>query len=356
MKTLWLLSFCALFLLWACRCVDGFYVFSSERSAGMRNPAVSAETVDSYCGLSTGASLRYVHRSPAKDVRLKAPPLLFIHGTFHGCWCWDEHWLPYFASKGLDCFAISLRGTAGSTVDGKALAATIKMEDHVHDAAAFIDEVMKCSRPPVIIGHSFGGPIVMKLVEARPERLAGAALLCSVPPSGNTAMIWRTTRRSLKEAVTLTRGFALKTAATNPKDARALFFGPSDPSEATLKRYMDRFAEDSKVGLNLGDFNRNLPIKSMFWAQEKRRREIWKGRGACAAGSLAPARPSFLVVGATKDAVVDSEGVEATAEFVGLESSSIKWLPGAFHDIMLGSTWDNGAAILEDWLETLQKM
>ena len=263
MKTQWLLFLCSFFL-WACHRVDGFYAFSSERSARMRNQAVSAETVDSYCDLSTGASLRYVHRSPAKDVRLKAPSLLFIHGTFHGCWWWDEH-CHRFWSKGLDCFAISLRGTAGSTVDGKALAATIKMEDHVHDAAAFIDEVMKCSHPPVIIGHSFGGPIVMKLVETRPERLAGAALLCSVPPSGNTAMTWRTIRRSLKEAVTLTRGFALKTAATNPKDARALFFGPSDPSEATLKRYMDRFAEDSKVGLDLGDFNRNLPIKSMFW-------------------------------------------------------------------------------------------
>lgn len=305
-------------------------------------------TPASYCELSTGASLRYVRRR-TEDARSGAPPLLFIHGTFHSHWCWDEHWLPYFSSKGFDCFALSLRGTDGSRVDGAPLSSSVKMGDHVEDVAAFIDEVMDCPRPPVVVGHSFGGPIVMKLVEARPGGLAGAAFLCSVPPGGNTAMTWRTVRRSFKEAVTLTRGFALKTAATDAADARALFFGPSDPNDATLERYMGSFQEDSKVGLNLGDFNRNLPSKSDFWAQERRRR----GTGAAGLGASAeaPKRPSYLVVGATKDAVVDSEGVEATAEFLGLEPSSVQWLPGAFHDIMLGEAWSDGAQILEKWVD-----
>jgi hypothetical protein len=27
-------------------------------------------------------------------------PLLFVHGAAHGAWCWDEHFLDFFAEKG----------------------------------------------------------------------------------------------------------------------------------------------------------------------------------------------------------------------------------------------------------------
>ena len=27
-------------------------------------------------------------------------PLLFIHGAWHAAWCWDEHFLSFFADKG----------------------------------------------------------------------------------------------------------------------------------------------------------------------------------------------------------------------------------------------------------------
>lgn len=39
------------------------------------------------------------------------PPLLFVHGSYHSSWCWAEHFLPYFASLGYPCYAVSLRGT-----------------------------------------------------------------------------------------------------------------------------------------------------------------------------------------------------------------------------------------------------
>ena len=27
-------------------------------------------------------------------------PLLFVHGAWHAAWCWDEHFLSYFADRG----------------------------------------------------------------------------------------------------------------------------------------------------------------------------------------------------------------------------------------------------------------
>ena len=37
-------------------------------------------------------------------------PLLFVHGTWHAAWCWDEHFLDFFADKGYRAVALSLRG------------------------------------------------------------------------------------------------------------------------------------------------------------------------------------------------------------------------------------------------------
>jgi len=41
-------------------------------------------------------------------------PILFLHGAFAGAWCWAEQFMPYFAERGLDCYAVSLRGHGGS--------------------------------------------------------------------------------------------------------------------------------------------------------------------------------------------------------------------------------------------------
>ena len=41
-------------------------------------------------------------------------PILFVHGMWHGAWCWAEHFLPYFAQHGYDSYALSLRGHGAS--------------------------------------------------------------------------------------------------------------------------------------------------------------------------------------------------------------------------------------------------
>jgi pimeloyl-ACP methyl ester carboxylesterase len=42
-------------------------------------------------------------------------PLVFVHGAWHGAWCWDEHFLDYFADRGYRALAVSLRGHGNST-------------------------------------------------------------------------------------------------------------------------------------------------------------------------------------------------------------------------------------------------
>jgi pimeloyl-ACP methyl ester carboxylesterase len=46
----------------------------------------------------------------AGEGRAGRPPLVFIHGGFAGAWCWDVHFLDWFATRGWECHAPSLRG------------------------------------------------------------------------------------------------------------------------------------------------------------------------------------------------------------------------------------------------------
>ena len=51
--------------------------------------------------------LEVINRKPESPCF--STPLLFVHGTGHAAWCWDEFFLPYFAGRGFDSYAVSLR-------------------------------------------------------------------------------------------------------------------------------------------------------------------------------------------------------------------------------------------------------
>jgi len=53
-------------------------------------------------------------RLPATPSR--KPPLLFVHGGNLAAWCWDEHFLNFFADKGFRAVAVSLRGHGASNI------------------------------------------------------------------------------------------------------------------------------------------------------------------------------------------------------------------------------------------------
>lgn len=285
-------------------------LLSVGTASALLNPSIKRQSV----ALDTGVSMEWLSAAP--QTPSNTPAVLFVHGTFHGAWCWEAHWMERFAAAGVECHAISLRGTSGSPVDQK----SVKITEHVEDLRAFIDQAFADDAPPVLVGHSFGGASVLKYLEAEyPAR--GAALLCSVPPSGNAPMVGRFLKRSLKQAWLITRGFAMKSAASDPVVCRDLFFDEKTPMDE-IERYLPLLTADAKVGLDVGHFTRNLPSKEAdydgvaFWVE----------------GSNVPT----LVLGAERDGVVDREGVEETARFLGEEAEFFD-LP---HDIMLCDGWE----------------
>ena len=107
--------------------------------------------------------------------RARRAPLLFVHGAFIGAWCWDEHFLPYFAARGHDAWAVDLRGHGEQAV----VSDFASLDDYVADVLLAIEQI---GAPPVLIGHSMGAVVVQRAV--RRAQVRALSLLAPVPPQG----------------------------------------------------------------------------------------------------------------------------------------------------------------------------
>ena len=326
------------------------------------------------------------------------PPvvLLFLHGSFHGAWCWAERWFDYFTSidGGYTVVAPSWRGTGGTPAG--AGVKKVRIGQHVADLEAlllalpdllrrrhgsyYLDDDSSSNNnnnaadddltiQPVVICHSFAGLAVMKYLERHiaEEPFRGVVTICSVPPSGNGKMTLRYLRRSWRASWRITAGFAMKKCLTSTDLCRQLFFGGDkvvvetavvdDDSMTTtaktvvddhgvsdedVERYQSYFARDSKATIDLIDLNKILPSSET----DDSGRANFLQPAAAAKGNYT--LPPCLVMGAKDDYIVDREGLEETARYFGLEEPLIVDSP---HDVMLGRKWKNGAEALKTWLE-----
>jgi pimeloyl-ACP methyl ester carboxylesterase len=160
-------------------------------------------------------------------------PLLFVHGAFHGAWCWDEYFLNFFADNGYRALALDLRGHGASPLTRTLNRCTVA--DYVADVRAVADTL---PRPPVVIGHSMGGFVVQKYLAAH-DAPAGV-LVASAPPRGLLpAMVrvaLRNARHSGRPAALLFFG--------HPAVARATFYSPGT-AEERVTRYTGMLQDES---------------------------------------------------------------------------------------------------------------
>ena len=144
-------------------------------------------------------------------------PLLFIHGMLHGAWCWDVHFLDYFAQQGFAAHAVNLRGHGSS--DGRDKLRWTRIADFVDDVASAVRELPS---PPVLIGHSMGGFVIQKYLED--HAAAGAVLLSSPPPVGLLGTALRIARRRPFVFARVNLTLSLQPVIATPQLAREAFF------------------------------------------------------------------------------------------------------------------------------------
>lgn len=271
-----------------------------------------------------------------KTERGEIPPLVFVHGSYHAAWCWAEHWLPFFSRYGFDCYSLSLLGQGESDAPEGSVAGSL--ETHAADVADFIKKEL--SFPPVLLGHSFGGLIIQYYVtnsvngqfsgskDSHPK-LAGAVLVCSVPPSGNSGLVWRYLFSKPIAAFKVTRSLAAKGFQTSLPLCKETFFSEHMEDHLVL-RYQELMKESSRMPLfDLRKLNASLPVPSV----PKSSIEV-------------------LVIGASDDFIVDAAGLSETGSFYGVSPLCIE---GVAHDMMLDCSWEKGAKEILSWLNGLKE-
>ncbi len=244
------------------------------------------------------------------------PPLLFVHGAFAGGWMWTETFMPWFAEAGYACHAVSLRGHGGSA--GREHIDWHSIADYVDDVRRVVESLPEA---PVLIGHSMGGFVVQKYLER--HQAPGAALVCSVPPQGLVASQFHLLMQKPQLFLELNRimgGDYTDTATLR----EALFAG--DVDEAMLAAWIGKMQTESH-------------------------RAIWDMSMFNLPNLFAMHRPPMLILGAEEDVLVPAFLVQSTGHTYGLPVHIFR---GMGHAVTHEREWQQVAATLRDWLETLK--
>ncbi len=263
-------------------------------------------------GASFGG-LEVISRQPGVKVSPRNTPLLFLHGAYAAAWCWDEHFLGFFAERGYACHALSVSGHGASP--GRERLDSFGIDHYVRDVAAVAEQLPAA---PVLVGHSMGGMVAQKYLES--HEAAGVVLMSSVPPQGlwAAALGLAFQKPGLMNDLNRLLGggqVALDTLRT------AMFAQPVAMED--LARWYRRMQPESHRAIwDMTLFN--LPLKSRMTL------------------------PPLLVLGAEHDTLIPASQVEMTARHYGVEAEIF---PGVGHGLMLELGWKQVAERIHGWLE-----
>ena len=118
--------------------------------------------------------IRYL---PARRRRL--PPILMVHGMWHGAWCWQP-WQELLAEWGWESHAFSLPGHGMSPAQRPVYFCTLDYYLRFLKA-----EVARMERKPILIGHSMGGALVQWYLKYAGDNLPAAVLAAPWNVHGN---------------------------------------------------------------------------------------------------------------------------------------------------------------------------
>lgn len=243
------------------------------------------------------------------------PALLFVHGAWHGAWCWQEHFTGYFEDRGYEVHTLDLRGHREGA--GAPRLRWHSIGDYVEDVRA---AVARIGRPPVLVGHSMGGFVVQKYLEQHPA--AGAVLLASVPPRGVVGVVAALARAHPGRLLRSLTTFDLYPLVEGPQRTREMFYSEAI-DEDRVRRY----------SAALGNESYRAFLDMMVLALPRRKRIRGK----------AP----LLVLGGSEDRIFPPADAHATAAAYG---TTAQVFDGMAHNLMLEVGWERVADAIDNWV------
>jgi pimeloyl-ACP methyl ester carboxylesterase len=258
--------------------------------------------------------LEIISRYPSADTR--PTPLLFVHGALHGAWCWDVHFLDYFARAGFAAHAVNLRGHGHS--EGRDKLRWTRIADFVDDLS---NAARQLPTPPVLIGHSMGGFIIERYLD---DHTAPAAVLLNTPPpSGLLRAALRIAARQPLLFARINLTLSLYPLVSTPQLAREAFL--SDVPDDQLGQYWERMQDDSFLAfLDMVAFD--LP-KALH------------------------TKTPVLVLGGSRDNMLTPAEIESTARAYHTRAEIIA---DVAHDTMIETRWETVAERILKWLDEWQ--
>lgn len=238
------------------------------------------------------------------------PTLLFVHGAWHGAWCWEANFTEFFKNAGYNVVTFNLpKHSKAGKVKG---INRLIISDYV---TALKAEVDKLPHPPIIIGHSMGGFVVQHYLK---KHTAKAAILLA--PSPHYGVILTTLKLSRKPYFyPALLGLNLYHLVNSPKKARFAFFSDA-LSENQVAHYSNQLCAESYLAF-LG------MLKPVGLGIQK--------------------QTPMLVVAAEYDNIFSVSDIKRTAKYYAADFEVIK---GSGHDVMLDVKWQHTAQTMLGWL------
>ena len=256
-------------------------------------------------------NLEVLSQKPTAPAR--STPILFVHGAWQGAWCWQEHFLPYFAQHGYSAHALSFRGHGNSA--GRERLRWSSIADYVQDVALVAQSLPK---RPILVGHSMGGLVVQKYLEQ--HSAPAAVLMASLPPGGAIATVLQTIAHRPLVFLRMNLTLSLYPIVGTPKLARDLLFSSTLPEDRFERHYVRLQDEAYRAFLDMLLLNLPRPARV----------------------KLQP-----LILGAEEDAVFSVRQIHATARAYRTRAEIF---PNMAHEMMLEDGWQAVADRILQWL------
>ncbi len=245
------------------------------------------------------------------------PPILMVHGAYTHAASWMRTFMPWFAARGHDVHALSLRGHGGS--DGRQMIDAWGLDDYRADVERALAAI---GRPAILFGSSMGGLVVQRLLAAG-ARPRAAVLLSSVPPGG---LMTSVSRMALRRPQALGN---LVQVALGARDGRGLLellaHDPLQPDGGTPPSAL--LGRESSRAL---------------WEM------TWAPMGV--AGTASTTSVPLLAIHGEQDLMIQGGVLDEIASRWGAETLRV---PGVGHMPMIERRWRTVASSISRWLDRL---
>ncbi len=251
--------------------------------------------------------------------------IFMIHGMWGGSWQWTA-WKKFFEAKGFKCETPALRH---HDVDPKAKPPAGLGCTGLNDYAADLEErIKKENEKPIIIGHSMGGLLALKLSA---KNLASAAVMITpAPPAGINALKFSVLKSFAGPMLKLKwLGFPHRLSF------KAAVYGmlnrlPGDEQQYVYERMV---AESGRAAREIG-----------FW---------WADWRMAARVKPASVNKPLLFISASEDRLTPADMIEKIADKYAHVAKHLTY-SGHAHFIIREPGWENVAEDIFKWISELK--